>query len=86
MANFVTLAEMWTTLSSMNERLTPYSSKIEYQRYLNSLQHYKKILNAHVSRANEELDISINKSYRIVNSFIKADINNIKTQIENGNR
>jgi uncharacterized protein (DUF885 family) len=79
--NFETLIGMRQTLCDMNAQLTPYSSKFEYQRYLESLQHYKKILNAYITRANEELDSSI---YKIVKGSIVGDIKNIKTQIANG--
>jgi hypothetical protein len=69
--NFETLADMRKTLTAMNSELTPYSSKFEYQRYLESLQHYKKILNSFMTRANQELDASI---YKIVKNSVVTDI------------
>jgi hypothetical protein len=84
MNSLETIVEMRKTLTSMNERLTPYSGKAEHQRYLDNLQHYKKILNAYITRSNEEIDIAIHKSYTIVKNFIVADIKKMKAQVENG--
>jgi len=78
------IIEMRKTLVAINESLTPYSTKIEYQRYVDSLKHYKKILASNTSRAINEIDNSILKSYRIIDSFTTTDVKNIKTQIENG--
>ena len=73
------LIEMRKTLTDMNANLTPYSSVREHQRYLDNLHHYKKILSTYMSRANMELDISIEKSYTIVKNFyIENEINNKK--------
>ena len=56
----------------MNSKLTPYSCKQEYQRYLDSLKHYKKVLNAYIVRATNEIDNSIEKSQNIINGFSPA--------------
>jgi uncharacterized protein YktA (UPF0223 family) len=63
------LTEMRKTLISMNDSLTPYSTKVEYQRYLESLQHYKKVVNSTITRLNDEIDKSINKSSDIINRW-----------------
>lgn len=60
-----TLIDMRKTLGAMNEQLTPYSGFFEHQRYYESLIHYKKVLNSQLTRLNEELDLAIEKSYRI---------------------
>jgi uncharacterized protein (DUF885 family) len=80
------LVGMRNTLTAMNNQLTPYSTKKEYRTYLDNLTHYKKILNANLPRLNEELDVSILKTYRILDNFEKIDVKNIKAQIENGTR
>lgn len=69
MANLEMLIEMRKTLTSMNESLTPYSDMREHKRYFDNLKHYKKILNTYMSRANEELDTAIEKSFDIVKKF-----------------
>jgi hypothetical protein len=79
------LVDVRKTLTAMNEQLTPYSNKVQYQRYLDSLQHYKKILNTHLIRLITEVDDSIEKSNKILRGFAINDIQNIKDQIENGN-
>lgn len=84
MADLETIVEMRKTLATMNTNLTPYSGKIEHQRYLENLQHYKKILNTYITKSNQELDDCIEKSYKIVRSFQINDINKIKHQILNG--
>jgi hypothetical protein len=61
MNNLYSLVEMRKTLASMNDRLTPYSSAREYQRYLDNLYHYKKILNSFTRLSNDELDEAIRK-------------------------
>lgn len=76
--------QMRKTLEAMNEQLTPYSGKVAHQRYLDSLKHYKMALNNYMSRANEELDRSIHKSYEIIKGYIITDINNIKKVIIDG--
>lgn len=81
-----TILSMRKTLTSMNDSLTPYSGKNEHQRYLDSLQHYKKILNAYMTNANSEIDAAINKSYNIVKNFIVTDIKNMRAQVENGGK
>jgi uncharacterized protein (DUF885 family) len=73
--NFETLNGMYQTLCDMEAKLTPYSSKFEYQRYLESLQHYKKIMNSYITRINQELDTSI---YKIVKISVIGNIKNIK--------
>ncbi len=79
-----TILAMRKTLTSMNDSLTPYSGKNEYQRYLDSLRHYKNVLNSYMTTANNEIDRAINKSYTIVRSFIVTDIKNIRD--ENGGK
>jgi len=69
MNNLESIIEMRKTLCAMNSDLTPYSGKKEHQRYLDSLRHYKKILNNYIIRASQELDLSIDKSQDIINSF-----------------
>lgn len=80
------LVGMRNTLTAMNNELTPYSTKQEYRRYLDNLKHYKTILNTNLPRLNEEIDISIIKTYRILDNFTNIDVNNIKTRVENGAR
>jgi uncharacterized protein YktA (UPF0223 family) len=63
------LTEMRKTLISMNDSLTPYSTKVEYQRYLESLQHYKKIVKSTITRLDDEIDKSINKSTDIISRW-----------------
>lgn len=65
MNSLETIIELRKTLTSMNEALTPYSDFYQHQRYYESLIHYKKILNTHLARLNQELDMAIEKSYRI---------------------
>jgi len=85
MSNLEMLIEMRKTLTDMNANLTPYSGVREHERYLDNLHHYKKILSTYMSRANMELDISIEKSYNIVKDFyIQAEIN--KKKIIDGNK
>jgi outer membrane protein assembly factor BamD (BamD/ComL family) len=69
MNNLESIIEMRKTLISMNERLTPYSPKIEYQRYLKSLIHYKQLVNTNIARLNEEIDASISKSSDIIHRW-----------------
>lgn len=85
MNNLILIVEMRKTLTSMNDRLTPYSGKVEHMRYLENLEHYKKILNEFITRATLEIDDSITKSKSIIQGLTKVDINKIKTQID-GNR
>lgn len=68
MTNLYSLAEMRKILISMNDKLTPYSSTREYQRYLDNLYHYKKILDSFTILSNEELDKAIKKCNMIINS------------------
>lgn len=78
MNDLVVIVEMRKTLMSMNDRLTPYSGKVEHLRYLENLEHYKKILNGFMTRAVDEIDASITKSKRIIESLSK----NIKTPLD----
>ena len=77
---------MRETLSAMNTALTPYSTKQEHQKYLDSLKHYKKILHTYLTRACDEIDTAIIKSMCNLDKFTKIDVNNIKTRVENGAR
>ena len=77
MENLVVVSEMRTSLSDMNKRLTPDSTAAEYQRYLNSLQHYKKILNACLTRLIIEVDESIDKSNKNLRGFAIEKVNNV---------
>jgi uncharacterized protein YktA (UPF0223 family) len=86
MNNLDTIIEMRNTLTSIKESLTPYSGKVEHQRYLDNLKHFKQILNANISRLNDDIDKSIMNSYNIIKNYIITDIGKIKTQIENGTR
>ena len=67
MNNLHSLAEMRKILISMNDRLTSYSSVKEYQRYLDNLYHYKKILDSFTILSNEELDKAIKKCNMVIN-------------------
>jgi hypothetical protein len=79
MADLETILEMRKTLCAMNTSLTPYSGVKEHQRYLDNLYHYKKLLSVYMSRANDELDKSIAKSYTIVRNFLaQSEKNNDK--------
>ena len=84
MIDIETIVGMRNTLISLNACLTPYSSKMEHQRYLDSLLHYKKILNSFISRSLVEIDLSIDKSKRIIDAFTILDIPTIKGQILDG--
>jgi hypothetical protein len=84
MNNIETIVEMRNTLVSLNASLTPYSSKKEHQRYLDSLLHYKKILNTFISRSLVDIDLCIDKSKRIIDGFTILDIPTIKHQILDG--
>ena len=85
MESFETIHEMRKTLVNMNSQLTPYSSKAEHQRYLDSVCHYKKIMNNYLFRQNAELDMIINKSNDILRNFTVCDnIATIKEKIING--
>jgi hypothetical protein len=84
MASFETIVEMRETLKTMNGNLTPYSSKVEYQRFLDSLTHYKKILNAYIKNQNDELDSLIEKTNANIRNFIMKDIATIKSKIIDG--
>jgi uncharacterized protein YktA (UPF0223 family) len=86
MNNLDTIEEMRKNLSSMNEALTPYSGKVEHQRYIDNLKHYKNILNTTLFRLISEVDESIEKSYKIIRGFAITDINNLKAKIDNGRR
>jgi hypothetical protein len=81
---FKTIIDMRNTLYSLKENLTPYSGKMEHQRYLDSVKHYKKILLKYISRVSVDLDTEIEKSTRHINNFIIADIATIKGQILDG--
>ena len=68
---------MRDTLRVMNSNLTPYSSKIEYKRYLDNLNHYKKIVNLYITHLTIDLDESIEKTTKIIRGFdIQAENNN----------
>ena len=67
--NIEIVNQMRDTLIAMNSQLTPYSCKQEYQKYLDSLKHYKKILNTYIIRSTQEIDRSIDKSQNIINRF-----------------
>jgi hypothetical protein len=82
MNDLVLIMEMRKTLTSMNDRLTPYSGKAEHQRYLDNLQHYKKILHGFITRSIDEIDTAIMKSMSIIGGFTKVDNNNIRNQID----
>ena len=84
MDNLESIIEMRKTLVSMNDRLTPYSGKVEHQRYLDSLKHYKKILNSYISRLTNEIDQAINKSISNIDKFTKIDNNIITKQVLDG--
>jgi hypothetical protein len=71
MNDLVTIVEMRKTLTSMNDRLTPYSSKKEYIRYLENLEHYKKIMQGFITRATLEIDASIEKTSEIIKQLTK---------------
>jgi hypothetical protein len=86
MNNLESVVAMRETLSAMNSQLTPYSSKVEHQRYLESLKHYKKILNSYITRATDEIDTAIMKSMSNIGKFSNIDVNIIRTQVENGSR
>jgi hypothetical protein len=78
-----TIIDMKKTLDELNLRLTPYSGKVEHQRYLDTLCHYKKIVNVQLTRLNDEL----NKEINIYNDKIRnmmIDNNKIKTQVLDG--
>ena len=62
---------MRKTLTSMNDRLTPNSGKKEYQRYLENLEHYKKIMNGFISRATDEINHSIEKTNTIIKQLTR---------------
>jgi hypothetical protein len=83
-SNLETIIQMRNTLAMLNERLTPYSGKVEHQRYLESLLHYKKILLKFVSRYSFELDTAIEKSKKIIDGFTYTDIELIRNQILDG--
>jgi len=85
MADLETILAMRKSLCAMNTSLTPYSGMKEHQRYLDNLYHYKKILGAYISRANDELDTSIAKSYTIVRNFLDKSEKSNET-IVNGNK
>ena len=77
------IVDMKKTLDDLQTRLTPYSGKVEHQRYLDSLSHYKKIVNVYLLRLNDEL----NKSINIYNDKIRnmmIDNDKIKTQVLDG--
>ena len=84
MNSLESVVSMRETLSIMNSQLTPYSGKNEHQRYLDSLQHYKKILNAYITRATNEIDTAIMKSLSNIDKFTKIDVNKISNQVLNG--
>lgn len=85
MADLETVLEMRKTLLAMSASLTSYSGVKEHQRYLDNLCHYKKVLSVYMSRANDELDKSIAKSYTIVRNFVaESEKNNQK--IIDGNK
>jgi hypothetical protein len=65
MDHLKTIIEMRKTLGAMNERLNSSSRVEDYQRYYDSLFHYKKILNNYMTKENAELDKAIEKAYRI---------------------
>lgn len=81
---FKTIIDMRNTLYLLKENITPYSGKMEHQRYLDSLKHYKKILLKYISRVSVDLDTEIEKSNRIIDSFTILDIPTIKGQILDG--
>jgi hypothetical protein len=83
-SNLETIIQMRNTLTMLNDRLTPYSGKVEHQRYLESLLHYKKILLNFVSRYSFEIDTAIEKSKRIIDGFTYTDIELIRNQILDG--
>jgi len=68
MTNLQSLAEMRKILISMNDKLTPYSSAREYQRYLDNLYHYKKILDTFTTLSNDELE----KAIKTCNLFLQC--------------
>jgi uncharacterized protein (DUF885 family) len=57
-----TVIEMRTTVASMNDALTPFSRREEYEKYLSALKHYKKILDIFTSRVNDEVNKAIEKT------------------------
>jgi hypothetical protein len=86
MNKLATIIEMYKTLISLNESLTPYSGKVEHQRYLDNAKHFKDVLHATISRLNYDLDKSIMISYNVVKNYSITDIIKIKAKIENGAR
>lgn len=77
MLELKTVLDMRDTLRVMNSNLTPYSSKIEYKRYLDNLNHYKKIVNLYITHLTIDLDESIEKTTKIIRGFdIQAENNN----------
>jgi len=84
MNSLETIEEMRSSLTAMNERLTPYSGKREHQEYLEAIKHYKKILSAYISRLTDEIDKAIEKSIKNINSFTTPDNKLIANQVVNG--
>lgn len=79
MNNLESVISMRETLGDMNNQLTPYSGKAEHQRYLDNLKHYKKILNTTLFRLISEIEVSIDKSNKILRAFdIQSENNNKK--------
>jgi len=77
MLELKTVLDMRDTLRVMNSNLTPYSSKIEYKRYLDNLNHYKKIVNLYITHLTIDLDESIEKTTKIIRGFdIQSENNN----------
>ena len=84
MESFETIHEMRKTLLDMETKLTPYSGKSEHQRYLDSLCHYKKIMNSYIIRQNQELDIIINKTNDLIRNFTIVSNDEIKRKVLDG--
>ena len=68
----------------MNQSITPYSEKKVHQNYLESLNHYKKILSAYIFRLSEEIDDAIDKTKKNIDKFSKVDNDLIRQQVVNG--
>jgi len=63
------ITEIRTSLLFMASSMTPYSSKRDQQNYLESLKHYKKILDVHFSSLLVEVDAAMKKTEKNISSF-----------------
>ena len=77
------ILDMRKTVDEMKLKLTPYSGKTENQRYYDTLNHYRTIVNKFCAKWTMDIDSELVDIAKVLICY-DTDNNKIKAQIENG--